>query len=597
MVKDITSNVGELIQKSVDQPTVQDLIAPSAIKITPNYLQIGTRMCRTLFVFMYPRYLNTGWLAPIINLDRVLDMAIFVHPTDVAEVLKKLRKKLTEVESQISIEQEKGLVRDPVLDTARRDIEDLRDRLIQGTEKLFRFGLYITLYGDTAKELNEAEEAILGILEARLIYVKSAVFQQDVGFQSTVPLGTDNLFVNTNLNTAPLSTSFPFVSSTLTSDRGILYGLNRHNNSLVLFDRFDLENANTTIFGKAGSGKSYSVKLEILRSLMLGSDVIVIDPENEYKYLAETAGGTIFNISIASPYHINPFDLPLPRPDEGPQELFRGNIINLVGLLKIMLGNMTPEEETILDKGVVETYASRDITVESDFANITPPLMQDMQTVLTNMEGGAGLARRLSKYTEGSFAGFVNQATNVDIKNKFVVFSVRDMEEELRPIAMYIILQHIWNIIRSDLRKRIIVVDEAWWLMRYAEGGNFLFGIAKRGRKYFVGLTTITQDVPDFMTTTQGPSIVTNSSIQILYKQSPAAVEIVQKTFNLTEAEKYILLSSDVGEGLLLAGLKHIAMRTIASYTEDQIITSDPGQLLEIQKAKEEFAASEAASS
>ena len=593
MTKDITSNVGELIQRSVDQPTTQDLIAPSAIKITPNYLQIGTRMCRTLFVFMYPRYLNTGWLAPIINLDRVLDMAIFVHPTDVADVLKKLRKKLTEVESQISIEQEKGLVRDPVLDTARRDIEDLRDRLIQGTEKLFRFGLYITLYGDSPKELNEAEEAILGILEARLIYVKSAVFQQDMGFQSTVPLGTDNLFVNTNLNTAPLSTSFPFVSSTLTSDRGILYGLNRHNNSLVLFDRFDLENANTTIFGKAGSGKSYSVKLEILRSLMLGSDVIVIDPENEYKYLAETAGGTIFNISIASPYHINPFDLPLPRPDEGPQELFRGNIINLVGLLKIMLGAMTPEEETILDKAVVETYASRDITVESDFANITPPLMQDMQTVLTNMEGGAGLARRLSKYTEGSFAGFVNQATNVDIKNKFVVFSVRDMEEELRPIAMYIILQHIWNIIRSDLRKRIIVVDEAWWLMRYAEGGNFLFGIAKRGRKYFVGLTTITQDVPDFMTTTQGPAIVTNSSIQILYKQSPAAVEIVRKTFNLTEEEKYILLSSDVGEGLLLAGLKHIAMRVIASYTEDQIITSDPGQLLEIQKAKEEFAAAE----
>ena len=593
MTKDITSNVGELIQRSVDQPTTQDLIAPSAIKITPNYLQIGTRMCRTLFVFMYPRYLNTGWLAPIINLDRVLDMAIFVHPTDVADVLKKLRKKLTEVESQISIEQEKGLVRGPVLDTARRHIEDLRDRLIQGTEKLFRFGLYITLYGDSPKELNEAEEAILGILEARLIYVKSAVFQQDMGFQSTVPLGTDNLFVNTNLNTAPLSTSFPFVSSTLTSDRGILYGLNRHNNSLVLFDRFDLENANTTIFGKAGSGKSYSVKLEILRSLMLGSDVIVIDPENEYKYLAETAGGTIFNISIASPYHINPFDLPLPRPDEGPQELFRGNIINLVGLLKIMLGAMTPEEETILDKAVVETYASRDITVESDFANITPPLMQDMQTVLTNMEGGAGLARRLSKYTEGSFAGFVNQATNVDIKNKFVVFSVRDMEEELRPIAMYIILQHIWNIIRSDLRKRIIVVDEAWWLMRYAEGGNFLFGIAKRGRKYFVGLTTITQDVPDFMTTTQGPAIVTNSSIQILYKQSPAAVEIVRKTFNLTEEEKYILLSSDVGEGLLLAGLKHIAMRVIASYTEDQIITSDPGQLLEIQKAKEEFAAAE----
>ncbi len=593
MDKDITANVGELIQKTVDQPSVQDLIAPSAIKITPNYLQIGTRLCRTLFVFLYPRYLNTGWFSPIINADRVLDIAMFIHPTDVAEVLRHLRKKLTEVESQINIEREKGLVRDPVLDTARRDIEDLRDRLIQGTEKLFRFGLYVTIYGDTPKELNDAEELITSTLEARLIYAKSAAFQQDIAFQSTLPLGTDNLFVNTNLNTAPLSTSFPFVSSTFTSDRGILYGLNRHNNSLVLFDRFDLENANMTIFGKSGSGKSYAVKLEILRSLMIGNDVIVIDPENEYKFLAEAVGGTIFNISIASPYHINPFDLPLPRPDEGPQELFRGNIINLIGLLKIMLGSITPDEEGVLDKAVIETYASRDITAESNFANITPPLMQDLQTVLASMEGGSGIAKRLSRYTEGSFAGFVNQATNVDIKNKFVIFSVRDMEEELRPIAMYIILQHIWNIIRSDLKKRIIVVDEAWWLMKYPEGGGFLFAIAKRGRKYFVGLTTITQDVPDFMTSSYGKPIVTNSSIQFLFKQSPAAVDVVQKTFNLTEEEKYLLLSNDVGEGLLLAGLKHIAMRTIASYTEDQIITSDPSQLLELQKAKEEFATAE----
>jgi len=590
MPKDITANIGELIQKSVDQPSVQDLIAPSAIKITPNFLQIGTRLCRTLFVFMYPRYLNTGWFSPIINLDRVLDISMFIHPTDVADVLKKLRKKLTEVESQISLEREKGLVRDPVLDTARKDIEDLRDRLIQGTEKLFKFGLYVTIYGDSPKELNDAEEAILGLLESRLIYAKSAVFQQDIGFESTLPLASDHLFVNSNLNTGPLSTSFPFVSSTLTSDHGILYGLNRHNNSLVLFDRFELENANMTIFGKSGSGKSYAVKLEILRSLMLGNDVIVIDPENEYKHLAETVGGTIFNISISSPYHINPFDLPPPRPDEGPAELLRGNIINLIGLLKIMFGSLTPEEDSILDKALSETYASRDITPESDFSQLTPPLMTDLQTVLGSMEGGASLAKRLAKYTEGSFSGFVNQPTNVDVRNKLVVFSVRDMEEELRPVAIYIVLQHIWNIIRSQLKKRVIVVDEAWWLLKYAEGGSFLFGIAKRGRKYYLGLTTITQDIPDFMASPFGKPIVTNSSIQLLFKQSPAAVDIVQKTFNLTEEEKYILLSADVGEGLLLAGLKHIATKTIASYTEDQIITSDPAQLLALQKAKDEYA-------
>lgn len=590
MPKDITANVGELIQKSVDQPTVQDLIAPSAVKITPNFLQIGTKLARTIFIFTYPRYLNTAWLSPVINLDRVLDLAIFVHPTDIGEVLKKLRKKLTEVESQIAIEREKGLVRDPVLDTARKDIEDLRDRLIQGTEKLFKFGLYITIYADTPKELNDIEEMIMGILEARLVYAKSAVFQQDIGFESTLPLASDHLFVNSNLNTAPLSTTFPFVSSTLTSDRGILYGLNRHNNSLVLFDRFELENANMTLFGKSGSGKSYGVKLEILRSLMLGNDVIVIDPENEYKYLAEMVGGTIFNISVSSPYHINPFDLPPPRPDESAAEVLRGNIINLTGLLKIMLGQLTAEEDAILDKALTETYASRDITPESDFSQIIPPLLGDLQTVLGSMEGGGDIAKRLSKYTEGSFSGFVNQATNVDIRNKLVVFSVRDMEEELRPIAMYIVLQHIWNIIRAELKKRLVIVDEAWWLMKYPEGGLFLYGIAKRGRKYFVGLTTITQDVPDFMTSAFGKPIVTNSSIQLFFKQSPAAVGVVQQTFNLTEEEKYLLLSSDVGEGLLLAGLKHIAVKVIASYTEDQIITSDPQQLLALQKAKEEFA-------
>jgi len=571
--------------------SLQDLIAPSAVQISSNSVQLGEKFTRTIFIVNYPRFLNVNWLSPIINFPKAMDISMFVHPTDTGALLRKLKKKLTEVESQISLEQEKGKVRNPILETARKDIESLRDKLIQGTEKFFKFSLYITIYGSTAKELDDLEAEITSLLDARMINTKVALFQQAEGLNATFPLGEDKLFITNSMNSEPLSTSFPFVSSTLTSNSGILYGINRHNNSLVLFDRFSLENANMVIFGKAGGGKSYSTKLEVLRSLMLGTDVIIIDPENEYEYLAETVGGAYFKISLTSPHHINPFDLSLPGPEEKPEDVLRGNVIELTGLLKIILGKLTAEEESILDKALVETYASRDITPQSDFKNIAPPLLSDLKTILEGMEGGDSMARKLSKYTEGSFSGFLNEPTNIEITDKnLVVFSIRDMEEELRPVAMYVILHYIWNLIRSELKKRILIVDEAWWLMKYEEGGSFLHGIAKRCRKYYLGLTTITQDIPDFMESAYGKPIITNSSIQMLFKQSPATIDVVKKTFNLTDEEKYLLLESDVGEGIFFAGLKHVAIKVVASYSEDQIITSNPEQLLEIEKAKKELA-------
>jgi len=582
------------IQVTTGPTELIDLIAPSALQISSNNIQIGGKFARTLFIVNYPRYLNVNWLSPIINFSKPMDISMFIHPTETGALLRKLKKKLTEIESQISVEQEKGKVRNPMLETARNDIEALRDKLIQGTEKFFKFSLYITIYGDSLKEINEIENEITSLLDARMINTKIALFQQAEGLNSTFPLGEDKLFITNSMNSAPLSTSFPFVSSTLTSNKGILYGINRHNNSLVLFDRFSLENANMVIFGKAGGGKSYSVKLEILRSLMFGTDVIVIDPENEYQYLAETVGGAYFKISLTSPHHINPFDLTRPGPEEKPEDILRGNIIELTGLLKIIFGKLTAEEESILDKALVETYASRDITPQSDFNLITPPLLSDLKTILEGMEGGESMAKKLGKYTEGSFAGFLNQPTNIDIKDKnLVVFSIRDMEEELRPIAMYVILHYIWNLIRSELKKRLLIVDEAWWLMKYEEGGSFLHGIAKRCRKYYLGLTTITQDIPDFMESAYGKPIITNSSLQMLFKQSPATIDVVKKTFNLTDEEKYLLLESEVGEGIFFAGLKHVAIKVVASYTEDQIITSNPEQLLQIEKAKEEFAKAE----
>lgn len=590
MKKNILKNIKE-IQLTTGKAEIQDFLAPSALKISSNNLQIGKKIARTIFIVNYPRYLSVNWLSPLINLPRVMDISMFIHPTDTGAILKKLKKKLTEIESQIAIEQEKGKVRNPMLETARNDIESLRDKLIQGTEKFFKFSLYITIYADSTKELDEIENEVVSLLDARMIVTKLALFQQDDGFNSTIPLGEDKLFIANSMNSAPLSTTFPFVSSTLTSNKGILYGINRHNNTLVLFDRFSLENANMVIFGKSGGGKSYASKLEILRSLMFGIDVIVIDPENEYEYLAQTVGGAYFKISLNSQHHINPFDLTTPGPDEDPEDILRSNIIELTGLLRIILGELSAEEESVLDKALAETYASRDITPQVDFRTVTPPLLSDLKTILEGMEGGESMAKKLEKYTEGSFSGFLNQPTNIDITDaNFVVFSIRDMEEELRPIAMYVILHYIWNLVRSKLRKRILVVDEAWWLMKYEEGASFLHGIAKRCRKYYLGLTTITQDIPDFMGSPYGKPIITNSSLQVLFKQSPATIDIVQKTFNLTDEEKYLLLESEVGEALFFAGLKHVAIKVVASYTEDQIITSNPEQILQIEKAKKELA-------
>ncbi|KKS26121.1 MAG: Type IV secretory pathway VirB4 component-like protein [Parcubacteria group bacterium GW2011_GWA2_42_11] len=574
-------------------PTIKDLVAPPAMKITANYVQVGDKLARTLFIFTYPRYLTTNWLSPILSMDKETNLAMFIHPVETVWMMSQLRKKLAQVQSQIGEQQKQGKVRDPQLETAMQDIEGIRDSLQQGTEKFFKFGLYITIFGQNEKELEEIETEIRAMMEGRMIYIKPATFQQEQGFNSTLPLEKDELSIHTPLNTGPLSTSFPFTSVNLSDNKGILYGINRHNNSLIIFDRFSLENANACVFAKSGSGKSYTVKLEVLRSLMMGTDVIIIDPENEYQYLAETVGGSFIKISLNSPHHLNPFDLPVPPKGEHPGDVLRSTIINLVGLMRIMLGGLSAEEDALLDRAISETYSSRDITPDADFSKITPPLLTDLQTILKNMEGGASLATRLDKFVSGSYAGFFNQQTNVALKNKLVVFSIRDMEEELRPVAMYIVLHYIWNIIRAEIKKRILVVDEAWVMMRHDDAASFLFGIAKRCRKYYLGLTTITQDVADFMASQYGKPIVSNSSMQILLRQSPSTIDIISKTFNLTDQEKYLLLECSVGEGIFFAGLQHAAIKVVASYTEDQIITSDPRQILEIEKAKQELAQEE----
>jgi len=580
-------------EKIFEAPAIEarDIIAPSSIAISPNYLKVGERFVKSFFIFSYPRYLSTVWFSPVINLDTPMDIGLHIQPIESGTVLKQLRKSVTEVQAEIMEMEEKGLIRDPALEIAYRDLEELRDRLMTAQERMFKFGLYLTIYGNTEKELRDIETTLRSILESRLIYIKPALYQQKEGFNSCAPYGLDQLQVHTSMNTGPLSSVFPFASFDLSSNEGILYGMNLHNNSLILFDRFSLENANSIVFGKAGCGKSYAIKLEILRSLMLGVDVITIDPENEYRFLSDAVGGSFFNISLASPNHINPFDLPIPREDEKPEDVLKSNIINLVGLLRIMLGGLTPEEDAILDRALTETYAVKDITPETDPSiwKERIPLMSDLEAVLEGMEGAESLVRRIRKFTKGTFAQFFNQPTNISMEKPFVVFGIRDMEDELRPMAMFIIMRYIWNKVRSELKKRILVVDEAWWIMQTEDGASFLFGIAKRARKYWLGVTTVTQDVNDFMKSAYGQPIITNSSLQILMKQSSATIDVAQKTFNLTEEEKYLLLEAEVGVGIFFAGQKHVAMKSVASYAEDQIITTAPEEVLKIKRAKGEL--------
>ncbi len=572
--------------------SVRDLIAPAALEVLPSFIKLGDKFVRTIFVITYPRYITVGWFAPVININLTVDIAMFFYPVRVDIILKQLKKKAGIIEAQLVADAEKGAPRDPIRETALKDIERLRDDLTQGIEKFFQFALYVTLYANTKDELDRYSGDLENMFGSKLVYSRKVLYQAEQGFNSTLPLGNDELMITFNMNSSPIASSFPFVSSELTSDNGVLYGINRHNNSLILFDRFSLQNANMVVFATSGAGKSYAIKLEVLRSLMFGTEIIIIDPEKEYKYLSDSVGGTYINISLGSESKINPFDLPRPMgEDTHPADIIRSAVITLKGLMRLMLGDLTHQEDSLIDKALLETYAKKDITPEADLSKIEPPIMKDFQEILEGMEGGADLSLRLKKYTEGTFAGLFNSPTNVEMNNQLVVFSVRDLEDELRPLAIYNIVNYIWNIVRSEMKKRLLVIDEAWWLMMNEDSAKFIYALVKRCRKYYLGVTTITQDVSDFLTSPYGKAILNNSSLQLLLKQSSSAIDFVQETFLLTQGEKYLLLECNVGEGIFFAGAKHAAIKVMASYAEDQLITSDPQQLLEIEAAKKEFAA------
>ncbi|MBR5670040.1 DUF87 domain-containing protein [Candidatus Saccharibacteria bacterium] len=558
--------------------TLRDLISPSSLEFKSDHFRLGTKYGRTLYVYGYPRSLYTGWLSSIINMDEVLDLSMYIYPVDTSTVMKNLTKKVTQLEASMNINSERGKVRDPQLEAAISDAEELRDQLQVGAERFFRYGLYITLYADSLDELQFVQRKIENIFGQQLVFTKVASSQQEQGMNSTMPQCTDQLQIRRNMNTGAISTSFPFTSADLTQEKGILYGVNMHNNGLVIFDRYSLENANMVVFAKSGSGKSFAVKLEALRSMMMGTEILIIDPENEYQKLCDAVGGSYIRLSLNSDVRINPFDLPKVIDSEDANDALRANLITLHGLLRIMLGGgLTPNEDSDLDQALIDTYARAGITSDPLTHTSTPPTIINLYDTLLHMGGsGPNLAARLRKYTSGTFAGIFSQQSNIDINNDMVVFNIRDLEDELRPVAMYIVLNHIWNITRANQRKRMLIVDEAWQLMQYEDSANFLFSLAKRARKYYLGLTTITQDVEDFMSTKMGRAIVNNSSMQLLLKQSAAAIDVLSDVFKLTEEERKRLSSFPVGQGLFFAGQNHVHIQIVASETEESLITTNP---------------------
>jgi len=574
------------IQRAFEQgiTTLRDLISPSSIEIHSSYFRLGTKYGRTIYVYAYPRTLYTGWISSLINIDEVLDVSMYIYPVETTVVMKNLRKKVTQLEASYSVNAEKGKIRDPELEAAISDAEELRDQLQVGAEKFFRFGLYVTLWADSLEELGFVQHKIETLLGQQMIFSKTASSQQEQGMNSTMPQCTDQLQIRRNMNTGAISTSFPFTSADLTQENGILYGINMHNNGLVIFDRFSLENANLVVFAKSGAGKSFAIKLEAIRSMMLGTEIIIIDPENEYQKLCEAVGGSYIRLSLNSDVRINPFDLPKVVDSEDANDALRANLITLHGLFRLMLGGsvagqigLTASEEATLDQALIDTYARAGITSDPLTHQSTPPTIINLYDTLLHMDGaGPQLAQRLRKYTSGTFAGIFSQQSNVDINNSMVVFNIRDLEDELRPVAMYIVLSHVWNVVRAEQKRRLLIVDEAWQLMEFEDSANFLFSLAKRARKYYLGLTTITQDVEDFMSSKMGRAIVANSSMQLLLKQSTSAVDVLSDVFKLTDEEKKRLANFPVGQGLFFAGANHVHIQVIASETEEQLITTRP---------------------
>ena len=581
----LTSDVRKFLKDAEDNytKTITDFkthMAPSYWKAETTSINVSGILGKCYYTASYPTYMDTLWTRDILALHSKRDWSFFLYPEDDTEIQGVLKKKTTQLRAELSDAMQKGITVDKEMEQQYKDIEMIRDKLSTKEERYFELSNYFTVYENTDTALHETSKKYEQKIGGFGVRVKAANHRMDEGFTSTLPLAIDDLGISRSSVTTSLAGSFPFISNDLVSPTGILYGVNMHTWGLVIFDRFNskLPNMNSVILATSGAGKSFTVKLEILRYLLNGVDIIVIDPENEYKQLVDVVWGTYVNIATNSQQCINPFDIPpkIGDVEYGKWDLLRSQIMNLIGLIQIMIGGTTPEEEALLDKALQNTYALKGFSLEEEeYEGKQPPIMEDLMNTLEGMDGGDKMSLKISKYVNGTFGKLFNNYTNVDIGNSLTVFSIRDLEDALKTPAMFNVLNFIWTKVRSQKKQRLLICDEAWILLQNKTSASFLFGLIKRARKYGLGITTISQDIEDFVKSEFGKPIISNSSFQILLKQSTTSIKSLNGLLGLSEAEQQRLISWGVGEGLIFAGNKHIAVKITASPSEINFITTD----------------------
>jgi hypothetical protein len=562
---------------------IPDKIAPAAFEVDFNDVKINDLYIRTIIVNDYKKA-YPGMLESLINYEEPIDISMYYYPIDTGEIVDKIRRKIAELEAQLNLELESGKVPNAYAKVALQDALKQQEELASGVERYFHFALYITIKGETLSDLNNLTSTVISDLSSKEMNTKLPTLKMENAFKSSLPYGFDRLRQTRNMDTSSIAMTFPFTSSDLSQEKGILYGINTYNRGLVVFDRFSMPNANMVVLASSGGGKSFFVKLEIIRSLMLGTECIVIDPENEYEDLCKSVGGAYVSFSQDGKNKLNPFELPAGA--ESNEDELRLKELSLQGFFKILFGTLSTRGTSILDRAIRMCYREKGITNDkSTFVN-EPPRMEDLYKTLRAMEEmeAQDMALKIERFLVGSASGIFDKKTNIEISNSLTIFSIRDLSEELRPLAMYLMLDFIWTKIKRERKRRILAIDEAWVLMKYPDSALFINSVAKRARKYYLGLTTITQEVSDFLNTDYGRAVVTNSSIQVLFRQSPVAIDGLAGTFDLSEGEKAYLLSVPPGNGLFFAGTNHVSIDVKASPTEYALVTSNPVELEKMKK-------------
>lgn len=576
-MNNFTKLLTRLRRRSADDPIVHrlslgeqdamDIVSYSGLEEQANHVIIDGQYVRVLSISGYPFNAELGWLDSLINFHRSADIVFHVEQVDSNDALRKLKRKIGELETTRREAIKSGKVVGPDIEDPLESALDLRAGIYRGQQKLFQVSIYAALITDSLKELNEVTRSLESSLSARLFQTRVATHRQLDGLQSVLTRAEDLLGNKRNLDSSTAALTFPFVSSELVQESGILYGVNQSNNSLVILDRFLLHNANGIVFAQSGSGKSYAMKVEILRQLTQGTKVIVIDPEREYENLTRSVKGTYIKLSAKSEQKINPFDL---ASTSHSKEALAEHIQDLTQVISLMVGGLAESEKAGVDKAILAVYAK---------SKKKPPLLNDFYAELYSL-GHHKLCERLEKYTKGSLTDILDAHTNIDLENRLVVFDIKDLPESLRQIMMMIIANFVQNTVKAKPEKRLLVIDEGWLLLEHEESARFVAGLVRRARKYYLGVTIISQQANDFLSNKYGKAIASQSAFRMLMRHDTTTIDEVMRQFNLSDYERRYLSTCDRGEALLIADQNHVSVRIMASEEEHPLITTDPSETL-----------------